>query len=340
MAVSQKTVANPVLPGFHPDPSVCRVGDDYYLACSSFEYFPGVPVFHSRDLVHWTQLGNVLDRPSQLRLPVGTPSSGGDLRPDAAPPRRPVLADRHERQRRRAPAGHRHRSGGPVVGPGPAAWRARHRPGPRLGRRGRVLVHVRGSRAGPDRPAHGGGTRSAAPALVRHARRQSPGSAAPVPDRRVLVPADRRRAAPSAATPSRSPAVPRPPARSSRAPPTRSSPTAAPTTRSRTPATRTWCRPPTVPGGWCCSACVLAAAPPAGTCSAGRPSWRRWRGSTAGRWSARWTSTCPRRRGRSGPAPPYRDGTTSTSKSCGRTGCPLRSRPDGALHDEGAARAG
>jgi xylan 1,4-beta-xylosidase len=71
---------NPVIPGFHPDPSVCRVGGDYYLVCSSFEYFPGVPVFHSRDLVHWTQIGNALDRPSQLRL-LGTPSSGGIYAP-------------------------------------------------------------------------------------------------------------------------------------------------------------------------------------------------------------------------------------------------------------------
>ncbi|MGW4780141.1 glycoside hydrolase family 43 protein [Streptomyces filamentosus] len=69
--------AHPVLPGFHPDPSVCRVGEDYYLACSSFEYFPGVPLFHSRDLVHWTQIGSALDRPGQLRLPPDTPSSGG-----------------------------------------------------------------------------------------------------------------------------------------------------------------------------------------------------------------------------------------------------------------------
>jgi beta-xylosidase len=46
------TYQNPVLPGFHPDPSVCRVGSDYYLVTSSFEYFPGVPIFHSRDLVH------------------------------------------------------------------------------------------------------------------------------------------------------------------------------------------------------------------------------------------------------------------------------------------------
>ncbi|MEU5714554.1 glycoside hydrolase family 43 protein [Streptomyces sp. NPDC020403] len=75
------TVTNPVIPGFHPDPSVCRVGEDYYLACSSFEYFPGVPLFHSRDLVHWTQIGNALDRPSQLRLPRETASSKGIYAP-------------------------------------------------------------------------------------------------------------------------------------------------------------------------------------------------------------------------------------------------------------------
>ncbi|MER6630183.1 glycoside hydrolase family 43 protein [Streptomyces sp. NPDC000987] len=74
-------MANPVIPGFHPDPSVCRVGDDYYLVCSSFEYFPGIPVFHSRDLVHWTQIGNALDRPGQLRLTAGTASSGGVYAP-------------------------------------------------------------------------------------------------------------------------------------------------------------------------------------------------------------------------------------------------------------------
>ncbi|GGY41180.1 glycoside hydrolase 43 family protein [Streptomyces djakartensis] len=75
------TFSNPVIPGFHPDPSICRAGDDYYLACSSFEYFPGVPLFHSRDLVHWTQIGNALDRPSQLRLPPRSPSSGGVYAP-------------------------------------------------------------------------------------------------------------------------------------------------------------------------------------------------------------------------------------------------------------------
>lgn len=59
---------NPILSGFYPDPSVCRVGEDYFLVTSTFEYFPGLPIFHSRDLVHWRQLGHVIDRPTQLNL--------------------------------------------------------------------------------------------------------------------------------------------------------------------------------------------------------------------------------------------------------------------------------
>ena len=55
---------NPVLPGFHADPSVCRAGDDFYLVNSTFQYFPGVPVFYSKDLIHWEQVGNCLTRPS------------------------------------------------------------------------------------------------------------------------------------------------------------------------------------------------------------------------------------------------------------------------------------
>ncbi|MER7622267.1 glycoside hydrolase family 43 protein [Streptomyces sp. NPDC126503] len=67
---------DPVLPGFRPDPSVCRVGADYYLVTSSFEWFPGLPVFHSRDLVNWRRLGSALDRPSQLDLTGRGPSRG------------------------------------------------------------------------------------------------------------------------------------------------------------------------------------------------------------------------------------------------------------------------
>ena len=76
-----RTFRNPILPGFHPDPSICRVGDDYYLVCSSFEYTPGVPIFHSRDLVRWRQLGNVLDRPSQLDLAPDVATSRGIYAP-------------------------------------------------------------------------------------------------------------------------------------------------------------------------------------------------------------------------------------------------------------------
>ncbi|MEO8337108.1 MAG: glycoside hydrolase family 43 protein [bacterium] len=59
---------NPILAGFYPDPSMVRAGDDYYLVTSSFAYFPGIPIFHSKDLVSWTQIGHVLDRRSQLNL--------------------------------------------------------------------------------------------------------------------------------------------------------------------------------------------------------------------------------------------------------------------------------
>ncbi|MEW5957331.1 MAG: glycoside hydrolase family 43 protein [Chloroflexota bacterium] len=69
-------LTNPIIPGFHPDPSICRVGQDYFLVTSSFEYFPGVPIFHSRDLVHWRQIGHCLTRPSQLPLHNFRPSGG------------------------------------------------------------------------------------------------------------------------------------------------------------------------------------------------------------------------------------------------------------------------
>ncbi|MDQ0772310.1 xylan 1,4-beta-xylosidase [Streptomyces aurantiacus] len=72
---------NPVIPGFSPDPSICRVGDDYYLATSSFEYVPGVPLWHSRDLVHWRLIGHALDRPSQLALPDTAAASTGVYAP-------------------------------------------------------------------------------------------------------------------------------------------------------------------------------------------------------------------------------------------------------------------
>lgn len=79
-ARSTSTYTNPVLPGFYSDPSTCRVGQDYYLVTSSFEYFPGVPIFHSQDLIHWRQIGHCLTRASQLPL-AKVPSSGGIFAP-------------------------------------------------------------------------------------------------------------------------------------------------------------------------------------------------------------------------------------------------------------------
>lgn len=80
-AADQESLAtNPVIPGFNPDPSVCRAGDDYYLATSSFEYFPGVPIYHSRDLAHWEMVGHALSTREQLDL-TGVRPSGGIFAP-------------------------------------------------------------------------------------------------------------------------------------------------------------------------------------------------------------------------------------------------------------------
>ncbi len=69
-------IRNPILPGFNPDPSIVRVGDDYYIATSTFEWFPGVQIHHSRDLVNWRLLSRPLTRPSQLNM-LGDPDSCG-----------------------------------------------------------------------------------------------------------------------------------------------------------------------------------------------------------------------------------------------------------------------
>lgn len=61
-------IKNPILPGFNPDPFILRVGDDDYIATSTFEWFPGVKIHHSRDLAHWHLLARPLNRVSQLDL--------------------------------------------------------------------------------------------------------------------------------------------------------------------------------------------------------------------------------------------------------------------------------
>lgn len=70
------TAVNPILSGFYPDPSVCAVNDDYYIVNSSFAYFPGLPIMHSKDLAHWEQIGNVMERESQLVLDKAGHSQG------------------------------------------------------------------------------------------------------------------------------------------------------------------------------------------------------------------------------------------------------------------------
>jgi xylan 1,4-beta-xylosidase len=72
---AEVTYHNLIIPGFYSDPSVCRVGEDYYLVTSTFEYFPGVPVFHSRDLVHWEQIGHCIHRKDQLPMGMNIFSS-------------------------------------------------------------------------------------------------------------------------------------------------------------------------------------------------------------------------------------------------------------------------
>ncbi len=69
-------IRNPILPGFNPDPSICRAGDDYYIATSTFEWYPGVQIHHSRDLVNWTLVVRPLNRASQLDM-RGNPDSCG-----------------------------------------------------------------------------------------------------------------------------------------------------------------------------------------------------------------------------------------------------------------------
>lgn len=71
---------NPIIPGYNPDPSICRVGNDFYLVNSTFEFFPGVPIYHSTNLVNWELIGHCLTRRSQLEL-EGCRNSGGIYAP-------------------------------------------------------------------------------------------------------------------------------------------------------------------------------------------------------------------------------------------------------------------
>ncbi len=67
---------NPIIPGFNPDPSICRVGEDFYLVTSTFEFFPGVPIYHSKNLINWELIGHCLTRDTQLPLQGAIVSKG------------------------------------------------------------------------------------------------------------------------------------------------------------------------------------------------------------------------------------------------------------------------
>ncbi len=69
-------IQNPILPGFYPDPSICRVGEDYYMICSSFELFPGVPVFHSKDLMNWLQIGHAFGESNGFHVHANVVANG------------------------------------------------------------------------------------------------------------------------------------------------------------------------------------------------------------------------------------------------------------------------
>ena len=74
--MTTSSISNPILRGFNPDPSIVRVGDDYYIATSTFEWFPGVRLYHSRDLAHWEVVGHALDEVNGFDL-RGIPDSCG-----------------------------------------------------------------------------------------------------------------------------------------------------------------------------------------------------------------------------------------------------------------------
>lgn len=72
----ERKIRNPIIPGFYPDPSICRVGDDFYLICSSFEMYPGIPIFHSKDLANWEQIGHALTKDNDFHVEANSMVGG------------------------------------------------------------------------------------------------------------------------------------------------------------------------------------------------------------------------------------------------------------------------
>ena len=80
LPLKAETFKNPILTGMNPDPSICRVGEDFYLVTSTFEYYPGLPIYHSKDLVNWKLIGHALSTPQSNPL-KGAGASGGQFAP-------------------------------------------------------------------------------------------------------------------------------------------------------------------------------------------------------------------------------------------------------------------
>lgn len=78
--MSERKIRNPIIPGFYPDPSICRVGEDFYMVCSSFEMYPGIPVFHSKDLANWEQLGYAMHKENGFHVEANI-FAGGVMAP-------------------------------------------------------------------------------------------------------------------------------------------------------------------------------------------------------------------------------------------------------------------
>lgn len=74
--MNKPKIRNPILPGFYPDPSICRVGEDFYMVCSSFELYPGIPVFHSKDLANWEQLGYAMHQENGFHVEANIYAGG------------------------------------------------------------------------------------------------------------------------------------------------------------------------------------------------------------------------------------------------------------------------
>ncbi len=187
--MTRDAATTPVIPGFFPDPSVCRVGEDYFLVNSSFEYAPGIPIHHSRDLRTWTQLGNVLTRETHSR-PGDRQRAAGSTRPRSA-----TATARSSSSARMVERGGEQfvvtatDPAGPWSDPIVFAGLGGIDPDPRVGRRRHLLPHVlrarrgaaarrrvsAGDRAGPRGPRSRRPARRAAGDLARERARSPEG---------------------------------------------------------------------------------------------------------------------------------------------------------------------